>query len=147
MDTVFTGCNFKFKALSSQVASVLVVDRPFQEEFKNSHWRGCCLVTDWPPGSSLVRSPPQRQKAPHGVFSSEKQVSHCCWGHLLHIEPPSVPNNGTAPGPHPPKTSHPTVPLGSSLSFGSLLGPLRGVSSGEATRVHSRCCHGLRFRQ
>lgn len=24
------------------------------------------------------------------MFSSEKHMSHCCWGHLLHTEPPPV---------------------------------------------------------
>lgn len=67
--TVFIGCNFKFKAPSSQAASVSVVDRLFQGEFKSSHWRGCCPVSDWPAGSSPVRSPPQPQNPPHGVFS------------------------------------------------------------------------------
>lgn len=128
MDTVFTGCNFKFKALSSQVASVLVVDRPFQEEFKNSHWRGCCLVTDWPPGSSLVRSPPQCQKAPHGVFSSEKQVSHCCWGHLLHIEPPQCPQQWYRPGASSPQNQPSNCPPGKLPLFRLPAGtPARGV--------------------
>lgn len=123
----FIGCNFKFKAVSSQVASVSVVDRPFQEAVKNSHWRGCRLATDWPPGPPTAPEGP-----PQGVLLREAHEPPLLGPPAVHRVPPTVSPTMVLPcGLVPPKPAIPLFPWEAPSLSAPCWDPYEGCSLGR----------------